>query len=297
MSGPRRQRRLTPSWCCGTWLARRPPDRSASPLRGRAFGLRSGEDGFRHRVLRVEMGLVFVGGHGPYPSWWYCRHASNVGSWAWVSSTLSTATRMANGERKGRGPRRKQAGPLGVFQRLQGGTGHAGPELCQLLVAPEQVALVAAALGHRSLMPAGLGHLPGARGSGRQGGGQVMQDAHERLRVVVGVGGRLLRIGEEQRRVFRAVLPEELAGVRQLFGRGGDLGQAVEALVEGGHEGLRLGDERIGGRRRRDTRGCAGRRRGMTGGQGGHRSHRPAGGQWRGDRRPVAPGQEQGVYA
>ena len=241
MSGPRRQRRLTPAWCCGTWPARRPPDRSASPLRGRAFGLRSGEDRFRHRVLRVEMGLIFVGGHGPYPSWWCCRHASNVGSWAWVSSTLSTATRTANGSVK--------AGVLAASKRVRWAsssaskrcTGHAGPELCQLLVAPEQVALVAAALGHRSLMPAGLGHLPGARGSGRQGGGQVMQDAHERLRVVVGVGGRLLRIGEEQRRVLRAVLPEELAGVRQLFGRGRDLGEAVEALVEGGHEGLRLG--------------------------------------------------------
>ena len=82
--------------------------------------------------------------------------------------------------------------------------------------------------------------------------------------------------------------------MRQLFGRGGDLGEAVEALVEGGHEGLRLGDQRVCGRRRRDTRGCAGRRRGMTGGQGGRRSHRSAGGQWRGDRRPSLPVRNKG---
>ena len=86
-----------------------------------------------------------------------------------------------------------------------------------------------------------------------------MQDAHERLRVVVGVGGRLLRIGEEQRRVLLAVLPEELPGVRQLFRRGGDLGEAVEALVEGGHEGLRLGYQRVCGCHWLCERGCLGR--------------------------------------
>ena len=37
--------------------------------------------------------------------------------------------------------------------------------------------------------------------------------------------------------------------MQQLFRRGGDLGEAVEALVEGGHEGLRLGHQRVCGRR------------------------------------------------
>ena len=172
---------------------------------------------------------------------------SNVGSWAWVSSTLSTATRMANASVKAGVLAAIKLALLGLFQGLQGGTGHAGPELCQLLVAPEQIALVAAPLSYRGLVPAGLGHLCGARGSGRQGGGQVMQDAHERLRVVVGLGGRLLRIGEETIRVLLAVLPEELPGVRQLFGRRRDLGEPMETLVEGGHEGLRLGHQRVCG--------------------------------------------------
>ena len=65
--------------------------------------------------------------------------------------------------------------------------------------------------------------------------------------------------------------------MRQLFRRGGDLGEPMEALVEGGHEGLRLGYQRVCGRRRRDTRRWAGRRRDMTGGPGGRRAHRCAG--------------------
>ena len=56
-----------------------------------------------------------------------------------------------------------------------------------------------------------------------------------------------------------AVLPEELPGVRQLFGRGRDLGEAMEALVEGGHEGLRLGDQRVCGCHWLCERGCLGR--------------------------------------
>ena len=141
----------------------------------------------------------------------------------------------ADGEVQGHagGACRAQPRPLRVFERHQCRAGQRGPQLGALLVLPGQVALVAPSLARGGLLGTCLRGLPGLRVIGRQRLGEVGQDAAEKLGLVGGLGGRLLRIGEEKMRFGCAMLRQELPGVRQFFGMGRALGAAMKALVEG----------------------------------------------------------------
>ena len=104
-----------------------------------------------------------------------------------------------------------------------------------------------ASLAGGSLLGPPLRGLPRLRVIGRQRLGEVGQDAAEKLGLVGGLWGCLLRIGEEKMRFGFAMLRQELRGVRQFFGMRRARGTAMKALVEGGHQRLRLGLQGVGG--------------------------------------------------
>ena len=84
---------------------------------------------------------------------------------------------------------------------------------------------------------------------GRQRLGEVGQDAAEKLGLVGGLWGRLLRIGEEKMRCGCTMLCQELCGVRQFFGMRRARGASMKALVEGVYQRLRSTSGRRQGRR------------------------------------------------
>ena len=221
-----------------------------------------------------------------------CRHASNVGQLG--LGRQCRIHRDAHGK-----VQRKRGCALRPISRdrcasssaISAVTGQRRPQLGTLFLLPGQVALVPAALAGGGLLGPPLRGLPRLCVIGRQRLGEVGQDAAEKLGLVGGLWGGLLRIGEEKMRFGLTMLRQELHGVRQFFGMRRALGTAMKALVEGVHQRLRLGLQRVRGRRRLHVHARAGRRLRLAGGRGCRVAGPRAGCRVvQGDAAPVAPG-------
>ena len=117
------------------------------------------------------------------------------------------------------------------FERRELRRGPGRAELVYRALLPRVVLLALGALVGRGALGGRLGSPRALRVIRRQGAREVLQDAAEDLRLVVRLRGRLVGKGEGKVGFGRAMLRQELRGVRQFFGRRGDLGESDRKSV------------------------------------------------------------------